>query len=217
MRAARSTGARAGRGRCWECCSRVAAFCAGSVRARGRRRGVVGSASASSAASWSSRWNTSARRGAPWSGRPSRATKNPAISASHAAVRGSCLEGCLRCRVVVGLVVPDEQAVVAEEQRVVVPARVRDRAEHVGQTAACRSRYSSSRCGCTRSSKHTRTGDAPALAALRSSSSSPFGSESFQGYRLRWPGASGKTLSHPWARDFRSSRSAIAPTASASL
>ena len=45
---------------------------------------------------------------------------------------GGCREVGLRGRVVVGLVVADEPAAVAEEQRVVAPAGCRDLGEHLG-------------------------------------------------------------------------------------
>ncbi len=63
---------------------------------------------------------------------------------------------------VLRLQIADEQAVLAQEQRVVVPAGGAFRASSIsGQTAACRARYSSSRSARTFSRKHTRCTESP--------------------------------------------------------
>ena len=82
---------------------------------------------------------------------PPRSTKNSAISACQRALTSVRRHRCLGGRVVLGLQVADEQAVVGQEERVVVPAGGAQRARASPATRRrAAARYSSSRSGRTR-------------------------------------------------------------------
>ncbi len=83
-------------------------------------------------ASWSSRWKTSGSGRKPSSAGPSRSAKKGAIVRCPAVVDGRGRHARPRGLQISGLEVADEQAVVAEEERIVAPPGVVQRGQHVG-------------------------------------------------------------------------------------